>query len=597
MEMNNQIVKIPIENIIPNRFQPRQNFKEEDLSDLASSVKQYGIIQPLIVRPMGDKFEIIAGERRYRAATMVGLKTVPAIINDINDQTSAELAIVENIQRQNLNAVEEAKSYKRLLDLGQMTQEQLAERMGKKQATIANKIRLLNLPQEVQNAVLEGKISERHARSLLTVTDPNFQKEILNKIISEKLTVKATEALIKENQKTDNNINKVTNSEPTINLSKLNNPTISKNNIYKITGDDNMNQPNYNDLMQQSATPIPETPIPEPNIVPPKNSIFNNNFFPSLDDEKTNMNNLNSLSINNLSNNVVTEPIESSPTMSLNQFNQNQTETNNQSLPNEWNQVVESVNTPSQTTILEPNNQMPQNPWNIPTVESTSLNNIQEEVNSNIQTPSTPLNIQPESIVSKSESELSPLAYQNNQPQPWTITTEQPSSLNNHPEEIHFNIESQPNPWNIQTEQIRNNNWNNSSTSPIQDSTLNSSIEPNIQPSINPWNIPNEQVQNNAGPELAPLPETNMFNQPNPWNNQNISNLPNFIEQPLPSPINQNNIMPEVPTQEPALNINDAVNKIRQVINEIEVIGYKVQSSEIDMDNEYQITIKIQKAN
>lgn len=145
MEVGKEVIKVRLSSIIPNRFQPRLAFNEDELNELASSIKMYGILQPLILRPIGDKYEIIAGERRYKAATIAGLTEVPAILVNLDDQTSAELAIIENIQRKDLTAIEEAKSYKKLLDLGNLTQDQLAAKMGKKQSTIANKLRLLNL--------------------------------------------------------------------------------------------------------------------------------------------------------------------------------------------------------------------------------------------------------------------------------------------------------------------------------------------------------------------------------------------------------------------------------------------------------------------
>ena len=191
--ITNAIIEVSVEDIIPNRFQPRLAFDEKALKDLAESIKIHGIIQPLVLRKLNDKYEIIAGERRYKAACMAGLTKVPAIIKEIDDNKSAEIAVVENLQRKNLTAIEEAQSYKKILDKGYITQEELAARMGVSQPTIANKLRLLNLSQEVQDALLENKISERHARSLLAITDQNIQIEMLRRIISERLTVRQTD--------------------------------------------------------------------------------------------------------------------------------------------------------------------------------------------------------------------------------------------------------------------------------------------------------------------------------------------------------------------------------------------------------------------
>jgi len=193
MNRESEIINVRIDEIIPNRFQPRLTFNESELQSLAESIKMHGIIQPLVLRRIGEKFEIIAGERRYKASVMAGLTTVPAVIMNIDDQKSAEVAIVENLQRKNLTAIEEAQSYKKLLDKGYLTQEELANKMGVTQPTIANKLRLLNLTEAAQQALLKNQISERHARSLLAIANPNMQISMLNRIIGERLTVRQTD--------------------------------------------------------------------------------------------------------------------------------------------------------------------------------------------------------------------------------------------------------------------------------------------------------------------------------------------------------------------------------------------------------------------
>lgn len=198
MNLESEVLQVNLDDIIPNRFQPRIAFDETGLKELADSIKEHGIIQPLVLRKLGNKYEIIAGERRYKAATIAGLVTVPAIISNIDDNKSAEVALVENIQRRDLTPIEEAKSYKSLLDKGYLTQEQLAKKMGISQPAIANKLRLLNLDEEIQQALLTEKISERHARSLLQVTDKTKQKELLNRIINERLTVRDLDQEIKK---------------------------------------------------------------------------------------------------------------------------------------------------------------------------------------------------------------------------------------------------------------------------------------------------------------------------------------------------------------------------------------------------------------
>ncbi len=196
--MNEQVQEIFVEDIIPNRFQPRLTFDEKALQELSDSIKVHGVIQPLVLRRVGNKYEIIAGERRYKASCMAGLKKVPAIVREMTDNESAEVALIENVQRKNLSSIEEAQSYKNLLARGYITQEELAQKLGVSQPTIANKLRLLNLCDEVQNALLNEQISERHARSLLQFSNPDDQKAMLNRIIKERLTVKQLDAEIKK---------------------------------------------------------------------------------------------------------------------------------------------------------------------------------------------------------------------------------------------------------------------------------------------------------------------------------------------------------------------------------------------------------------
>ena len=196
MDHNRKVVELPLDDILPNRFQPRIKFNEDSIIELSESIKEHGVIQPIVVRPVGDKYEIIAGERRYKASCMAGLEKIPALITDLNDKDSAEVALIENVQRKDLTPIEEAISYKKILDMGYLTQEKLAEKLGKKQSTVANKLRLLNLDEDVQEAILEDKISERHARSILKLQNPADQKKVLKKIIDERLTVRKTDEVI-----------------------------------------------------------------------------------------------------------------------------------------------------------------------------------------------------------------------------------------------------------------------------------------------------------------------------------------------------------------------------------------------------------------
>ena len=206
MDFKNKVVELDVNDVLPNRFQPRIKFNEDSINELSESIKEHGVIQPIVVRTMGDKYEIIAGERRYKASLLAGKQTIPAIITDLNDKDSAEVALIENVQRKDLTPIEEAISYKKILDMGYLTQEELALKLGKNQSTVANKLRLLNLAEDVQEAVLEEKISERHARSLLKLQNQRQQIEMLNKIIEGRLTVR----------KTDEEIAKMLKPEPVV---------------------------------------------------------------------------------------------------------------------------------------------------------------------------------------------------------------------------------------------------------------------------------------------------------------------------------------------------------------------------------------------
>lgn len=193
-----EVVYLYLDDIIPNRFQPREMFDERALKELAVSIKEHGVIQPIIVRNVKGKYEIIAGERRYKASAMAGLTKIPAIIRNLDDKESSKVALLENLQRRDLNPIEEARTYQKILELDQMTQEELAKTMGKSQSSVANKIRLLGLSDEVQEALLKEQISERHARALLNIPDAKKQKEMLKKIINERMTVRQLEDEIKK---------------------------------------------------------------------------------------------------------------------------------------------------------------------------------------------------------------------------------------------------------------------------------------------------------------------------------------------------------------------------------------------------------------
>ena len=256
-----KVIDVDINEILPNRFQPRIQFDEEEILELSDSIKEHGVIQPLVVRTIGDKYEIIAGERRYKASVLAGKETVPVIIKNLNDKDSAEIALIENIQRKNLTPIEEAISYKKILDMGYLTQETLATKLGKSQSSVANKIRLLNLSDEVQEALLDNKISERHARSLLRLKSLTEQNKMLDKILNNRLTVR----------KTDEEIDKLINDKEIIKEEKgelnMNNEMnqISNNQVSNIPSFDIFGAPQP--TAAPTSTPVmevPSAPVVEP---------------------------------------------------------------------------------------------------------------------------------------------------------------------------------------------------------------------------------------------------------------------------------------------------------------------------------------------
>ncbi len=190
-------VRLKTSQIEPNRNQPRKHFDNDQIEELANSIKQYGIIQPIVVCKKGERYEIVAGERRWRAAKKAGLKEVPVIIGDYSEKEIAEISLIENIQREDLNPIEEALAYRQLTEEYNLTQEELSQRISKSRAAIANTMRLLKLQPKVQKLAAEGKLSAGHARALLGIEDPDEQLRIAEKVVNENLSVRQTEDLVK----------------------------------------------------------------------------------------------------------------------------------------------------------------------------------------------------------------------------------------------------------------------------------------------------------------------------------------------------------------------------------------------------------------
>jgi len=188
-----RVQEVSVASIVPNPHQPRKHFQEEKLQELSNSIKQHGILLPLIVTKNGDVFEIVAGERRYRAAKLAGLLTVPVIVRSFEEQQKLELAVIENVQRHDLNPLEEARAYRKMMDMFQLHQDEVAVKVGKSRSAVANSVRLLSLPIEVQRALEEGKITEGHAKAILSISNPEKQRALFDVIVKQNLTVRQTE--------------------------------------------------------------------------------------------------------------------------------------------------------------------------------------------------------------------------------------------------------------------------------------------------------------------------------------------------------------------------------------------------------------------
>ncbi len=252
------ITLLKMELLTPNPNQPRKIFNESSLNELATSIKEYGVLNPVLVRKKDNLYEIIAGERRYRAAKIVGLTEIPVIIKDISDDKVSEIALIENIQRENITPIEEAKTYDTIIKTTKMTERQLSEYIGKSQPAIANKLRLLKLPEKVQEAINKKQISEKHARTLLTVKDENRQIELLERIIKERLSVKDLDYIInkeKEEKESDNMDNG--NFFPNYNNQENNNVSLNQMNMQTVGG-----------APQPAVTPTPMPAVEQPVVAP-----------------------------------------------------------------------------------------------------------------------------------------------------------------------------------------------------------------------------------------------------------------------------------------------------------------------------------------
>lgn len=363
MNLEKEIFEISLKDIMPNRFQPREIFEDSALQELAQSIKEHGVIQPIIVRKVGDKYEIIAGERRFRASQLAGKETIPALVRDIDDKEAAKIALLENLQRKDLTPIEEAKTYQTILKLDNITQDELAQNLGKSQSAVANKLRLLNLDEEVQTALLNSKISERHARSLLPL-DHEKQRELLHRIINERLTVRQVD---EEVMKLTGKIPEAVSEEGEIAMPNNNEMPNLNNNILNGVNN-NLGSINNNDPM--NPNPINQTPMSnisqDLNNPSPIKSVNNTNSIPQTAPNQT----VNPVSTNNLNQTPINNNIISPAQVST----ESKVE-NNSPIPG----------TPNNLTNQNIHNNVPNTPdnINIPNVNNDQINN-QNNLNYNI---------------------------------------------------------------------------------------------------------------------------------------------------------------------------------------------------------------------
>ncbi len=535
----NKVIELENNDILPNRFQPRKYFDEEEILQLSESIKEHGVLNPIIVRRLGDKYELVAGERRYKANILAGNDKIPAIVMDVNDKESSEIAVVENIQRKDLNAIEEAISYKRILDIGYMTQEQLARKMGKSQSSIANKIRLLKLSDEVQDALMKKQISERHARSLLRLESISKQNELLKRIIDERLTVRKTD---EEIEKMNNNINaNILNNEYSQDNNTnnyINNNINANNNINNNNMENNLNNNNIDNIYSQNINGF--------NQNMQMNNQINRNItnFNSDQNQQSTITNFNDViltkdekipevpSTNPIEENITPiMPDKSVPEVDLSTFQEeNNTDLNtinndifknNSQIPvsdfNLDNQVVMQDNINSNFISLDDSTKNPVND----NVNINNVNNIKLDLDSNIASHN--LN---DNIFIKPQSDI----------------VENDKNNNN-------NIKINENEYN-------NNQSNMFKSSPIIDTTNNNQ----------------ENQNNNYQSEVKPEPIiVNDYNQ------------------------QYDPIMPEKENINPTIDFKSIINLIRKCSAAIENSGYKIETEEYNLDNLYQVIFKIEK--
>lgn len=641
MQQSNEIKQINITEIKPNRFQPRIKFDEKALQELANSIKKYGIIEPLILRKIPNGYEVIAGERRLKAATLVGLTQVPAIIMEINDQASAELAIVENLQRQSLTPIEEAKAYQNLA--GNSNTKEIANLMSKEEKEINNKMKLLKLSKNVQEALQNNEISEGHAKALLQLENEQEENAMLERIKKERLTVKQVQDIIKENkeqvEEMDINpnmqkvlsgldiVNKKSNTfddvEPEIVEDKMDKTQMINIDAIKASAQDINHQEqtaDINNLLKvDESMPKQEQPVEKPKFS------FAGKFFTSLEDESTNMN-TGSNFMEPAKNVEMPLPMQPQTPQPINIERINMPDTvNNEQTPEVTSQTIN----PTPIFNMPELNSTPVEPTPQPTVPNIFQNQPEQiNIQGAKETPHPEVNI---ATPTESYQELN----LNNPINTWEMPTPETMASNITPMPTSSIENTMPLP-NLNTIQTPTTNDIPSVQTPkIEPTISNINLEPNqkieqtpenISNNITPQFVPQEETVNNIqpvatqenivestqpslqnnNPTFASSPiETQPNNQPSKteepflpeFNAEGAPLVEEHTQEEMPQNINTVEAQPQAKQEHSPYYLRNALNMSRQLIDNLEASGYIVDVDELDLPNEYQFIIKIQKNN
>lgn len=595
------VVELELDDILPNRFQPRFRFPEQAITELAESIKEHGVIQPILVRRLGDKYEIIAGERRYKASLLAGKRTIPAIVAELNDKDSAEVALIENVQRQDLTPIEEAVSYRKILDMGYLTQEQLADKLGKTQSTVSNKLRLLNLDDDVQEALLDEKISERHARSLLKIDSKQQQREILEKIIKERLTVKKTDELINKILKGEENIsntiqateipsifmnNSVQVEEPAIQSSSAIEFINSNDQVVNSFGNTNTKDEDLLDFLNVDSTAPQTVPVEEPD----EPIIYN----PVQQADFTTANNMNDNY--NIPTSPIIEEIEPQP---ISSSSVSSSESEIDEINNKINNISNGIN----PGFVDVDN-IEKNAKDIyverPLADIDNLlmseNNEHEQQNTNVVNS---FNEQPVEQPVQQNKFFTMFAPEENE-----VKNEEITDTND--EEV-FNF----------TPSIESNNSLNqflTEEEPVTTENNINNVESTVTPEFSFNNI--DAVNNNINetPEIlnstpevtteeifesAPITELNYSNEDSI---EEIDDEPKIINYPadniLAESVRKEDVLEtkqEQTSDESVVDLKTVINTIRNCADTIEKYGFALECEEYDFEDMYQVIFKIQK--